>query len=61
MANDVFEVVRTVLAIREYQDKDVPADVVSRVVESARLTASSMNRQPLTEVASAEHFGTPFS
>ena len=46
MANDVFEVVRTVLAIREYQDKEVPADVVSRIVESARLTASSMNRQP---------------
>lgn len=46
MANEVFEVVRTVLAVREYQDQEVPAEVVARIVEAARLTASSMNRQP---------------
>ena len=43
---DTFEAVRTVLAVRSYQDKPVPADIVSRVVEAARLTASSQNRQP---------------
>jgi nitroreductase len=43
---DVYEAVRTVLAVRAYQDKPLPADAVERIVESARLTASSMNRQP---------------
>jgi nitroreductase len=46
MANEVFEAVRTVLAIREYQDRDVPADVVQRIVEAGRLSASAGNRQP---------------
>ena len=32
---EVFEAVRTVLAVREYQDKPVPADVIKRVVEAA--------------------------
>ena len=43
---DIFDGVRTVLAVRAYQDKPVPADVIARVVEAARLTASSQNRQP---------------
>jgi nitroreductase len=43
---EVFEAVRTVLAVRAYQDKPVPPDVVRRIVEAGRLTASSMNRQP---------------
>ncbi len=43
---DVFEAVRTVLAVRGYQDKPVPKEVIRRVVESAQLTASSMNGQP---------------
>ncbi len=43
---EVFEAVRTVLAVREYEDRVVPAEVVERVVEAARLTASSQNRQP---------------
>lgn len=43
---NVFEAVRTALAVREYQDKAVPPDVVRRIVEAGRLTGSSMNRQP---------------
>jgi nitroreductase len=46
MANPVFEAVRTVLAIREYRDKEVPEDVVRRVVDAGRLTASARNLQP---------------
>lgn len=46
MSNPVFEVVRTVLAVREYQDKPIPHDVMRRVVEAAHLTASAGNRQP---------------
>lgn len=43
---EVFEAVRTVLAVREYEDKPVPADVVRRIVEAGRLTGSSQNGQP---------------
>ena len=43
---DVFEAVRTVLAVRKYQDKPIPDDVVHRIVEAGRLTASSRNLQP---------------
>lgn len=43
---DVFEAVRTVLAVRSYQDKPVPEEVVRRIVEAAHLSASSVNKQP---------------
>ncbi len=42
----VFDAVRTVLAVRSYEDRPIPDDVVHRIVEAARLTGSSMNRQP---------------
>jgi nitroreductase len=43
---DVFDAVRTVLAVRRYSDKPVPADLVHRIVEAGRLSASSTNKQP---------------
>lgn len=43
---EIFEAVRTVLAVREYQDKPVPPDVVRKIVEAGRLTGSAMNAQP---------------
>ncbi len=43
---EVYEAVRTVLAVRAFKDKPVPPDVVRRIVEAGRLTASSMNGQP---------------
>jgi nitroreductase len=46
MSNPVFEVVRTVLAVREYQDREIPGDVVDRIVEAGHLTASASNLQP---------------
>lgn len=46
MSNQVFETVRTVLAVREYQDKELPHDVVDRIVEAGHLSASSRNLQP---------------
>jgi nitroreductase len=42
---EVFEAVRTVLAVRTYKDAPVPADVVRRIVEAGRLTGSSRNGQ----------------
>jgi nitroreductase len=46
MSNAVFEAVRTVLAVREYQDREIPEDVLLRIVEAGHLSASSMNLQP---------------
>jgi nitroreductase len=43
---ETFEAVRTVLAVRAFRDKPVPADVVQRIIDSAHLTASSRNGQP---------------
>jgi nitroreductase len=43
---EVFEAARTVLAVRAYQNKPVPPETVRRIVESAWLTASSINGQP---------------
>ncbi len=46
MSNAVFEAVRTALAVREYQDREIPDDVVDRIIEAGHLTASSNNQQP---------------
>jgi nitroreductase len=46
MTNPVFDAVRTMVAVRDYADRPVPDDVVTRVVEAAHLSASSMNGQP---------------
>ncbi|MBX3010625.1 MAG: nitroreductase family protein [Caldilineaceae bacterium] len=43
---EVYDAVRTVLAVRAYQEKAIPADLVQRIVEAGWLTGSSMNRQP---------------
>jgi nitroreductase len=46
VAKDVFEAIRTLLAVRSYQDRPVPDAVIRRIVEAGRLTGSGMNRQP---------------
>ena len=43
---EVFEAIRTLLAVREYEDRAVPEEVVARILEAGRLTASGMNKQP---------------
>jgi nitroreductase len=43
---EVFEAVRTVLAVRKYQETPVSPDIVGRIVEAGRLTASASNKQP---------------
>ena len=43
---EVFDAVRTLRAIRAFRDTPVPEPVVRKVVEAARLTASSINKQP---------------
>jgi nitroreductase len=43
---DVFDSIRTLLAVRRYQDRPVPEEVIRRVLEAGRLTASAINKQP---------------
>jgi nitroreductase len=43
---EVFDAVRTVLAVRSYRSDPVPDDVVHKMLEAARLSASASNRQP---------------
>src|SRR4029079_7537807 len=43
---EVFEAVRTVLAVRRYRRQSVPPEIVHRIVEAGRLSGSSINLQP---------------
>ena len=43
---DTYDAVRTMLAVRRYQDRPVPEDVVRKIVEAGHLSGSSMNLQP---------------
>jgi nitroreductase len=42
---DVFEAVKTMLAVRSYKEDPIPGEIIHRLVEAGRLTASAMNRQ----------------
>jgi nitroreductase len=47
MTNPVFEAARTMMAVREYdENRDLPDDVVRRILEAGHLTASASNGQP---------------
>ncbi len=52
---EVFDVVRTVLAVRAYQPKPIPPDTVRRILEAAWLTASSQNGQPWHFILVEDH------
>jgi nitroreductase len=43
---EVFDAVRTVLAVRQFQEKRIPEEIVREIVEAGHLTASSRNGQP---------------
>jgi nitroreductase len=43
---DTFDTIRTMLAVRRYQDTPVPATTLRRVLEAGRLTGSAKNLQP---------------
>jgi len=42
---EVFDAIKTLLAVREYQPKPIPDAVITRILEAARLTGSARNRQ----------------
>jgi nitroreductase len=43
---EAFEAVRTVLAVRAFLDKPMPPEIVQRIIDAGRLTASAKNDQP---------------
>ena len=43
---NVFDVIRTLLAVRSYRSEPVPDALVRRIIEAGRLTGSGMNGQP---------------
>ena len=43
---EVYDSIRTVLAVREFKNIQVPDDSIRKILESASLTASSRNGQP---------------
>lgn len=43
---EVFDAVRTVLAVRQFQARPVPEPLIRQIVEAGRLTASGGNSQP---------------
>ncbi|MGC8717790.1 MAG: nitroreductase family protein [bacterium] len=42
---DVYEAIKTRRSVRAYQEKEVPEDVIKRILEAARLAPSAGNRQ----------------
>src|ERR1700738_4954521 len=62
MSSEVFDAVRTVLAVREYEAKPIPHDVLRRIAEAGRLNARGGNGQPwhfvfVTDRQSLEELG----
>lgn len=43
---DVFEAIRTLLAVRDYEDRPIPDGVLARILEAGRLSGSAGNKQP---------------
>jgi nitroreductase len=43
---EVFDAIRTVLAVRQFRDQPIPEPIVKQIVEAGHLTASASNRQP---------------
>jgi nitroreductase len=43
---EVFEAIRTLLAVRAYRDDPIPEETVQRIIEAGRLSGSASNRQP---------------
>jgi nitroreductase len=63
MPNEVFEAVRTVLAVREFDNRPLGDDVIHRIAEAGHLTASGGNQQPwhfvvIRERANLENLGS---
>jgi len=57
VSNEVFEAARTILAVREFEERPVPDDVLGRILEAGRLTASARNGQPWHFVVVRERDG----
>lgn len=48
---NVIEAIRTKRAVRQFQDKDLPKDVVTAILDAGRRAQSARNRQPWVFIA----------
>ena len=51
---DTYDAIRTMLAVRRYDGRPIPDELVHKIVEAGRLTGSSHNGQPWHFVASRD-------
>lgn len=42
----ISDAIKTLVAVRDYQPQAIPDEIVTQILEAARLTGSSRNRQP---------------
>ncbi len=52
--SDVFELISTKRAVREYDGRPLPEDTIRRILEAGRLSGSSKNTQPWAFIAVEE-------
>ena len=52
---NTFDTARTILAVRAYQGKPIPEDLIDRIVDAGRLSGSSMNLQPWHFIVVQDH------
>ncbi len=43
---DILEAIRTIRAVREFQTRPVPDEVITNILKAGRWTGSSKNTQP---------------
>ena len=53
-AMDTYDAIRTMLAVRRYDSRPIPDELVHKIVEAGRLTGSSRNGQPWHFVVSRD-------
>lgn len=51
---NVSDAIRTLLAVRAYQERPIPEEVVRRILEAGRLSPSAANKQPWHFIAVQE-------
>lgn len=49
--SEVFDLIRTKRAVRQFRDEALPDEVVQQILDAARLSGSSKNTQPWTFIA----------
>jgi len=52
---EFYKVIKTRRSIRSYSEKDIPPDVIKRILDAARIAPSGNNRQPWSFIVVKDH------